>query len=86
MQNSIPAHLLVRAFELAWLRMLNDELITANNILTVPTQLMTAVIGAASDNEMEPEALSERAIVKWRSDFDRGSVTLMESGRSSALH
>ncbi len=85
MQNSIPAHLLVRAFELAWLRMLNDELITANNILVAPTQLMTAVIGSAGDAD-EPEALSERAILKWRSDFDRGSPTLMASEGSSSLH
>jgi hypothetical protein len=85
MQNSIPAHLLVRAFELAWLRMLNDELITANIILVAPTQLMTAVIGSAGDAD-EPEALSERAVLKWRSEFDRGSATLMPSARSSSLH
>jgi hypothetical protein len=56
----------MNAVQIAWVRLLRDEQITALNIETAPLRLLADIMEAAARGEEDASALAETALLRWR--------------------
>lgn len=69
----ITTPLLLNALQLAWITLLQSEVINGRNIETAPLKVVASVLHAASEGETNPHILAEVAVSEWNSD---GAPTL----------
>jgi hypothetical protein len=74
----MTAPLLLNALQIAWMRLLQSEAITDENIKTAPLKVVAAVLQAASLGESDACALADAVIGNWDRDSD--------DARSVAIH
>jgi hypothetical protein len=65
--HKLSGDLLVDAFHDAWMRVLNQKLVTAENVASAPAELMQALLIPLQNVRTDPLALGEAAFAKWSS-------------------
>ena len=65
--HKVSGELLVDAFHDAWMRALNQKLVTAENVASAPAELMQALLISLENVPADPLALGEAAFAKWSS-------------------
>jgi hypothetical protein len=72
----MKAPTLLNALQIAWVQLLQDELITPINIEAAPLQLVAAVLEAASKGEEDERSLARAALFQWRLQYEAPSPRL----------
>ena len=71
--HKVRGDYLVAAFQDAWLRALNDERITSNNIDLAPAELMEAVLVSLADvADQDARTLGRAAFARWHTQPEVG--------------
>ena len=67
--HKVRGGILVEAFQAAWIRALEDELITSHNVGRVPGELMRAVLVSVNEGYPDADILGKIAFAKWRANY-----------------
>jgi hypothetical protein len=64
----MTAPLLLDALQIAWIRLLQVEAITGENIHSAPLKVVAAVLQAAALGEDDAERLADAAVLTWNQE------------------